>query len=100
MPILYTTQPKYERALALHGPALSSKVGVVLGEAIPTGDGNFREKGVDAVLVADLIYHAAVRNYQQAILFSADQDFAHALTDADWLTASDLGFNRWMQQID
>jgi uncharacterized LabA/DUF88 family protein len=52
---------------------------VVLGEVIPTGDGNFREKGVDALLVADLIYHAAVRNYQQAILFSADQDFARAL---------------------
>jgi len=76
---LYTTQPHYERALKSHGEALTSDVRVVLGEAIPTGDGNFREKGVDALLVADLIYHAAVRNYQQAILFSADQDFARAL---------------------
>jgi uncharacterized LabA/DUF88 family protein len=76
---LYTTQPKYERALEFHGPSLSSEVRIVFGEAIPTGDGNYREKGVDALLVADLIYHAAVRNYQQAILFSADQDFAHAL---------------------
>ena len=43
------------------------------------GTATYKEKGVDALLVADLIYHAAARNYEQAILISSDQDFAHAL---------------------
>ncbi len=76
---LYTTRPPYEKALGIHGAAISDGIRAVFGEAIPTGDGNFREKGVDALLVADLVYHAAARNYEQAILISSDQDFAHAL---------------------
>jgi uncharacterized LabA/DUF88 family protein len=52
---------------------------IVLGNAVPTGDGNWKEKGVDALLVADLIYHAAVRNFDYAILVSSDADFAPAL---------------------
>jgi uncharacterized LabA/DUF88 family protein len=77
---LYTSQPHYEKALARNGATLFEGIRVVFGEAIPTGDGDYREKGVDALLVADLVYHAAARNYDQAILISSDQDFARALT--------------------
>lgn len=77
---LYTTRPHYEKAVSIHGALFFEGIRMVYGEAIPTGDGNFREKGVDALLVADLVYHAAARNCEQVILISADQDFAHALT--------------------
>ena len=76
---LHTSQPHYDRALARNGATLLDGIRVVFGEAIPTGDGNYREKGGDALLVADLVFHAAARNYDQAILISSDQDFAHAL---------------------
>ncbi len=76
---LYTSQPHLEKASQRHGKAIEEDVRVVLGDAIPTGDGNYKEKGVDALLVADLVYHAAARNYDYALLVSVDQDFARAL---------------------
>jgi len=76
---LYTIQEHLERATAIHGPLLTNGVRVVLGEGVPTGDGNTKEKGVDALLVADLIYHAAVKNYDYALLVSTDTDFVPAL---------------------
>ena len=76
---LYTSRPHYEKAVALHGDTFVNGVRVVLGDAIPTGGGNFKEKGVDALLVADLVYHAASKNCEYAMVVSADQDFARAL---------------------
>lgn len=76
---LYTTQPHHEKAQGIHGRVFADGVRVVYGEAIATRDGNHKEKGVDAQLVADLVYHAAARNCEKAILISSDQDFAHAL---------------------
>lgn len=76
---LYTSQPHHDRALAVHGPDVFDDLRIVLGDAVPTGDGNFREKGVDALLVADLVYHAAVKNYDYAVVFTADTDFARGL---------------------
>lgn len=76
---LYTTKPHYENAVASHGDAFVNGVRVVFGDALPTGDGNFKEKGVDALLVADLIYHAAAKNCEYAMVVSTDQDFARAL---------------------
>ncbi len=49
------------------------------GEGVPTKDGNIKEKGVDALLVADLIYHAANKNCDYALLVSVDADFVQAL---------------------
>jgi uncharacterized LabA/DUF88 family protein len=77
---LYTSAPHYEKAEQVHGKEVFEDVRVVFGDAIPSSPGNFKEKGVDALLVADLIYHAAAKNYDYAILISADQDFARALT--------------------
>jgi len=51
----------------------------VLGHGIPTPDGNIKEKAVDALLVTDLVYHAAARNYDYAVLVSTDTDFVHAI---------------------
>jgi uncharacterized LabA/DUF88 family protein len=73
---LYTTAPHYEKARRLHGDGPFQGARVVLGEAVPTGDGNVKEKGVDALLVADLVYHAASKNYDFGILVSVDTDFA------------------------
>jgi uncharacterized LabA/DUF88 family protein len=77
---LYTSQPHYDRARGMHDAEFDRGVRLVLGDAIPTGDGNYREKGVDALLVADLVYHAAARNCDQALLVSVDTDFARALS--------------------
>jgi len=76
---LYTSPPHYEKAKTVHGENVFREVRVVLGDALEKGDGNWKEKGVDALLVADLIYHAAVKNYDYAILISTDADFAKAL---------------------
>jgi uncharacterized LabA/DUF88 family protein len=50
-----------------------------LGDSIDIGNGNKREKGVDALLVADLVYHAAMKNFQYAVVISNDTDFVVAL---------------------
>jgi uncharacterized LabA/DUF88 family protein len=42
-------------------------------------DGNIKEKGVDALLVADLIYHAAQKNIDYAIVVTHDTDFVQPL---------------------
>lgn len=76
---VYTSQPHLDHALAIHGQNLLTGCRLVLGDAIPTGDGNFREKGVDALLVADLVYHAASRNCEIAFILTHDTDFCHAL---------------------
>lgn len=76
----YTSPPHLEKAKKIYAgsefKSVFKGVEIVLGSAIPTGDGNHREKGVDALLVADLIYHAAMKNYDYALVLSTDQDFA------------------------
>lgn len=76
---VYTTQEKLDDARALHGAECFQDCRIVLGDSIPLPNGHHREKGVDALLVADLIYHAAMKNYQYAIVISNDSDFAVAL---------------------
>jgi uncharacterized LabA/DUF88 family protein len=75
----YTTAEKLERAREIHGPNFPDGCRVVLGDSVPLGNGKFREKGVDALLVADLIYHAAQKNCSYAVVVSNDSDFAHAI---------------------
>lgn len=76
---LYTIQEHLDRAQKRHGPKFVDGIRVVLGHGIPTQDGNIKEKAVDALLVADLVYHAASRNYDYAVLVSTDTDFVHAI---------------------
>lgn len=76
---LYTVEQHFEKAKTFHGDHISNDIRIVYGEGIPTGDGNIKEKGVDALLVADLVYHAAVKNYDYALLVSTDTDFVQAL---------------------
>lgn len=76
---LYTSPPHLEAAKLVHGESAFDNTRVVLGDAIRTRDGNWKEKGVDALLVADLVYHAAVKNFDYAILVSCDTDFCRAL---------------------
>ena len=76
---LYTTEPHYRRAKEQHGEGIFTNIRVTFGDAVPTGNGNVKEKGVDALLVADLVYHAAMKNIDYAMLVSADTDFAYAL---------------------
>jgi uncharacterized LabA/DUF88 family protein len=61
----YTIQEKYERT-------------VIFGAGVPTS-GEPKEKGVDALLVADLIYHAAQKNMDYAQLVAIDLDFVFAI---------------------
>lgn len=56
-----------------------SGVSVQVGDTVLTGNGTPKEKSVDAMLVADLVYHAAVRNIDYAVLVSVDTDFVRAI---------------------
>ncbi|OLE54708.1 MAG: hypothetical protein AUG51_07065 [Acidobacteria bacterium 13_1_20CM_3_53_8] len=76
---LYTIEEHLNKAKTFHGNHITEGIRVVFGEGIPTKDGNIKEKGVDALLVADLIYHAAVKNYDYALVVSTDTDFVKAL---------------------
>lgn len=76
---IYTTAKKLEKAKSVHGESAFRGCRVVLGDSVETQSGVIREKGVDALLVADLIYHAASRNCQYAVVFSNDSDFSFAL---------------------
>ena len=76
---LYTVREQFERAQAVQGDGFCHGIRCVFGDGVPTGDGNVKEKGVDALLVADLVYHAAMKNYDYALVVSVDTDFAHAI---------------------
>ena len=80
---LYTVEQQLVKAKQIHGPNLVEGIRVVLGEGIATQDGNIKEKGVDALLVADLIYHAASRNCEYALVVTTDTDFVYALRRAE-----------------
>jgi uncharacterized LabA/DUF88 family protein len=75
----YTSEPHRAAAFETHGAICFDRIRVVLGTAVPLADGNYKEKGVDALLVADLIYHAAARNCDSVTVVSTDVDFVHAL---------------------
>ena len=75
----YTSDPEFKKAQAQHDVGFADGIRLVFGDAVATGDGNFREKGVDALLVADLVYHAAAKNFDFAVVVSADTDFVQAL---------------------
>jgi hypothetical protein len=62
----YTTEPEITKASTEHEAGFDDEVRVVYGEAVRKADGNYKEKGVDALLVADLIYYAAVKNIEFA----------------------------------
>jgi uncharacterized LabA/DUF88 family protein len=76
---LYTIEQHLTKAKEYHKDFITDGIRIVLGEGIPTQDGNVREKGVDALLVADLVYHAAVKNYDFALVVSTDTDFVQAI---------------------
>lgn len=75
----YTTAEKLQKAKEVHGARFLGGCRVVLGDSVPVAAGKVREKGVDALLVADLVYHAAQKNCSYAVVVSNDSDFAHAL---------------------
>jgi uncharacterized LabA/DUF88 family protein len=76
---LYTVEQHLAKAKTFHGEGFFDGIRVVLGDGIVKADGNVLEKGVDALLVADLIYHAATRNCEYALVVTTDTDFVHAL---------------------
>jgi len=76
---LYTVAPHLADAKKLHGEKFLEGIRVVPGLAIETRDGNIKEKGVDALLVADMIYHAASKNCEYALVVTVDQDFVYVL---------------------
>ncbi len=77
---LYTVEQHLAKAKTFHGDGFFDGIrGCLSGDGIATADGNVKEKGVDALLVADLIYHAATRNCEYTLVVTADTDFVHAL---------------------
>ncbi|MEQ8694004.1 MAG: NYN domain-containing protein [Gammaproteobacteria bacterium] len=76
---IYTTEEKFIAAQEIHGSDFADGVRLVYGDSVDTENGQVREKGVDALLVADLVYHAAQKNCNYVSLVSADSDFRFAL---------------------
>ena len=76
---LYTIDHHLKIAKEAHGTDFLKGIKVIRGEGVARQDGNVKEKGVDALLVADLIYHAARGNCQYALIVSVDTDFQRAL---------------------
>lgn len=85
----YTSDPYIQKMKNQHNDNIFNNVRVVKGLSIPSGKGNDsgevsrREKAVDALMVADLVYHAAQKNYDLAIIISADQDFVYSIKRVD-----------------
>jgi uncharacterized LabA/DUF88 family protein len=76
----YTTESNFESYKANH-PTLFEGCQMVFGDAIE-GKKGVREKGVDAQLVADLVYHSAMKNCEIVIAVTKDSDFRFALKRA------------------
>lgn len=77
---LYTVEQHLNTAKSSHGKDFCEGIRIVLGEGIQKGDGNIKEKGVDALLVADMVYHAASKNCEYAMIVTVDTDFVHVLS--------------------
>lgn len=75
----YSIEKHISEAKLTHGPKFFDGIRTVEGDGILKKGGEIKEKGVDALLVADLIYHAALRNCDAAILVSNDTDFRYAI---------------------
>jgi uncharacterized LabA/DUF88 family protein len=76
----YSTQTLLKEGETVHGHDFVKGVRVVLGdEIVQDGKRKTKEKGVDALLVADLIYHAAQKNCDLAAIVSQDTDFRFAI---------------------
>ncbi|MEM7064092.1 MAG: NYN domain-containing protein [Cyanobacteria bacterium P01_B01_bin.77] len=71
----YTCEPHLAWFENEHEQDILQTSKVVLGFAIPTGGGNYSEKGVDVHLVSDMVYHAAMKNYDYALIVTTDQEF-------------------------
>lgn len=76
---LYTVEQQFAKAKAFHGESFCDGIRVVFGTGVLKRDGNVKEKGVDALLVADLVYHAAMKNCEYVIVVTSDTDFVFAL---------------------
>jgi uncharacterized LabA/DUF88 family protein len=76
---VYTTVEKADKAKIDFGGEFFAGCRLVYGDTVPTPKGDPREKGVDAQLVADLVYHAASRNADHMILVANDSDFRFAI---------------------
>jgi uncharacterized LabA/DUF88 family protein len=74
----YTIEEKFNRAVAQHGSDAFRGIHRIFGTGVPRS-GDVAEKGVDALLVADLIYHAAHKNIDYALLVSIDRDFVYTI---------------------
>lgn len=75
----YTNPNKLEDFKKQCGESALLGCRVVLGDGIPLENGKIKEKGVDALLVADLIYHAASKNVNHVVVITHDTDFMYAL---------------------
>jgi len=75
---LYTIEDRFTKAQAVHGKDFCKNIRVDYGITVQTPKG-VREKAVDAMLVADLIYHAAQKNCDFALVVAYDQDYIRAL---------------------
>ena len=85
--IFFTTPTLCKEAEAFHGPDFLKGIRVSHGDEVFLDKRRTKEKGVDALLVADLVYHAAQKNLDLAVLVSQDTDFRFAIQRVE-----DFGF--------
>jgi len=75
---LYTIEQHFIKAKAVHGESFCDGIKVIYGDGIPIKDGNVKEKVVDALLAADLVFHAAMKNCDYVLLVSSDTDAVYS----------------------
>ena len=71
----YTCEPHLASIENEHAPDILTTSKVVLDYAIPMGNGNYSAKGVDIHLVADMVYHAAMKSYDYGLIVTTDPEF-------------------------
>lgn len=76
---LYTIEDRFKKAQQEHGQDFYKNIRVEFGITVLSHKKGVKEKAVDAMLVADLIYHAAQKNCDYALILAYDQDYIRAI---------------------
>ena len=74
-PEKHREQKEFFNKLQLHIPYFEVK----LGDLVKTGEGRYRQKGVDTLIAIDMITKAYLDHYDAAILVAGDRDFVNVV---------------------
>lgn len=61
---------------------------LILGKLVPFREGGFREKGVDTRMASEILYRAAVKSYETALVITDNPDFVPVISQVKDLGVS------------